>query len=211
MAGGRSRGPGGLVAGSRSPTFGARSSTSGWCRASPSTASTAVVAVALPLPGDDSPGRAHAPGRSTPCVAVTGVDRVEVDLRDMDDDEIRPSPTSSRACTPNPLQVVDAAAPPRPPTARQPVHRHPHPRAGDLVGQGRRRASRRSPPISSIALGQRGPPGRRGRRRRVGLLDAAHARDRRAAGPDRRRDRAARGPRRAAHLDGVLRAARTRP
>jgi ATP-binding protein involved in chromosome partitioning len=80
----------------------------------------AVVAVAVPLPGDAS--RAELQRRIMESVAeVPGIDRVDVDVRDMSEDElvalgrilkgvaVPPAPS-------NPLQVIDASqAPPPPP------------------------------------------------------------------------------------------------
>jgi len=82
---------------------------------------TAVVALAVPLPGDAS--RAELRRRVIEAVGeVAGIERVDVDVRDMTEDEIvslgrllkgaAPTPTPA-----NPLQVVDASqaqqAPPR--------------------------------------------------------------------------------------------------
>ena len=82
--------------------------------------STAVVAVAVPLPGDAS--RAELSRRIVEAVGqVAGIARVDVDLRDMDDDEIVALARLLKGVAPpNPLQVIDAsqaghapAAPPR--------------------------------------------------------------------------------------------------
>jgi len=81
---------------------------------------TAVVAVAVPLPGDAS--RAELTRRIVDAVGqVPGIARVDVDLRDMTDDEIVALARLLKGVPPpNPLQVVDAsqagnasAAPPR--------------------------------------------------------------------------------------------------
>jgi ATP-binding protein involved in chromosome partitioning len=78
---------------------------------------TAVVAIALPLPGDDS--RLELRRRVVEAVAmVPGVDRVDVDLRDMEPDELAALARLLKGQAPvNPLQVVDASqaqqAPPR--------------------------------------------------------------------------------------------------
>jgi ATP-binding protein involved in chromosome partitioning len=80
---------------------------------------TAVVAVAVPLPGEAS--RAELRRRIVEAVAqVPGIDRVDADLRDMTEDElvtlgrllkgVSPPPPPS-----NPLQVVDASQAPQPP------------------------------------------------------------------------------------------------
>jgi ATP-binding protein involved in chromosome partitioning len=76
-----------------------------------------TVSLALPLPGDES--RAELRRRVLEAVAeVPGVDRVEVDLRDMDDAELRATADILKGVTPNPLQVFDAAAAPRAPEPR---------------------------------------------------------------------------------------------
>jgi ATP-binding protein involved in chromosome partitioning len=76
-----------------------------------------MVSLALPLPGDDS--RAELRRRVLEAVAeVPGVDRVDVDLRDMDDAELRATADILKGVTPNPLQVLDAAAAPRAPEPR---------------------------------------------------------------------------------------------
>ena len=80
---------------------------------------TAVVAVAVPLPGDAS--RAELRRRIIEAVGqIPGVDRVDVDVRDMDDDEVVALARLLKGVAPpNPLRVVDAsqagqtAAPPR--------------------------------------------------------------------------------------------------
>jgi len=80
---------------------------------------TAVVAIAVPLPGDAS--RAELRRRVIEAVGeVPGIERVDVDIRDMTEDElvalgrllkgVPPSPTPS-----NPLQVVDASQARQPP------------------------------------------------------------------------------------------------
>jgi len=78
---------------------------------------TAVVALAAPLPGDAP--RAELSRRVVEAVGqVPGIERVDVDVRDMDDDEIVALGRLLKGVAPpNPLQVVDAAA------ARQPPER----------------------------------------------------------------------------------------
>jgi ATP-binding protein involved in chromosome partitioning len=78
---------------------------------------TAVVALAAPLPGDAP--RAELSRRVVEAVGqVPGIERVDVDVRDMDDDEIVALGRLLKGVAPpNPLQVVDAAA------ARQPAAR----------------------------------------------------------------------------------------
>jgi ATP-binding protein involved in chromosome partitioning len=78
----------------------------------------AVVAVAVPLPGDDS--RAELRRRIIESVAeVVGIERVDVDLRDMTDDELvalgRLLKGVTLAPPSNPLAVVDASHAPQPP------------------------------------------------------------------------------------------------
>jgi len=70
---------------------------------------TAVVALAVPLPGDES--RAELTRRVVEAVGrVPGIDRVDVDIRDMDDDEIVALAALLKGVAPpNPLQVVDAS------------------------------------------------------------------------------------------------------
>jgi ATP-binding protein involved in chromosome partitioning len=80
---------------------------------------TAVVALAVPLPGDES--RAELTRRVIETVGgVPGIERVDVDIRDMTDDEVRSVAAILKGIAPpNPLQVVDASqagsrpAPPR--------------------------------------------------------------------------------------------------
>jgi ATP-binding protein involved in chromosome partitioning len=78
---------------------------------------TAVVAVAVPLPGDGS--RAELQRRIVDEVGhVPGIARVDVDLRDMDEQELAALARLLKGQAPgNPLQVVDASqaqqAPPR--------------------------------------------------------------------------------------------------
>ena len=117
---------------------------------------TAVVAIAAPLPGDAS--RAELRRRVIEAVGeVAGIERVDVDLRDMTDDEIVALSRLLKGVAPtNPLQVVDASQAQSAPAAHQPVHRLPHPHPG-----GRRRArvawgSRRSPPTSRSRWPNRG-------------------------------------------------------
>jgi ATP-binding protein involved in chromosome partitioning len=74
---------------------------------------------ALPLPGDDT--RAELRRRAIESLlAVEGVDRVDVEFRDMDDAELQAVAQILKGITPNPLRVLDAtaAAAPRPPEAR---------------------------------------------------------------------------------------------
>jgi len=79
--------------------------------------STAVVAVAVPLPGDAS--RAELRRRIVETVGeVPGVARVDVDLRDMTDDEVVALGRLLKGVAPapaNPLQVVDASQAQQPP------------------------------------------------------------------------------------------------
>jgi ATP-binding protein involved in chromosome partitioning len=76
-----------------------------------------TVGLALPLPGDHT--RAELRRRVLDAVvAVRGVDRVEVDFRDMDESELRALADILKGVTPNPLQVLDAAAAPRAPEPR---------------------------------------------------------------------------------------------
>ncbi|HEX4529505.1 MAG TPA: Mrp/NBP35 family ATP-binding protein [Acidimicrobiia bacterium] len=76
---------------------------------------TAVVALAAPLPGDAP--RAELSRRVVEAVGqVPGIERVDVDVRDMDDDEIVALGRLLKGIAPpNPLQVVDAAAARQPP------------------------------------------------------------------------------------------------
>jgi len=77
------------------------------------------VTLALPLPGDDT--RAELRLRVIDSlVAVEGVDRVDVEFRDMDDAELRTVGEILKGVTPNPLRVLDAstAAAPRAPAPR---------------------------------------------------------------------------------------------
>ena len=69
---------------------------------------TAVVALAAPLPGDSS--RAEISRRVIEAVgAVAGIDRVDVDIRDMTDDEVVACARVLKGeAPPNPLAVVDA-------------------------------------------------------------------------------------------------------
>jgi ATP-binding protein involved in chromosome partitioning len=70
---------------------------------------TAVVALAVPLPGDES--RAELTRRVIEAVGrVPGIERVDVDIRDMHDDEILALAAFLKGVAPpNPLQVVDAS------------------------------------------------------------------------------------------------------
>jgi ATP-binding protein involved in chromosome partitioning len=81
---------------------------------------TAVVALAAPLPGDAP--RAELSRRIVEAVGrVPGIERVDVDLRDMDDDEIVALGRLLKGVAPpNPLQVVDAAAAQHPPARVNP-------------------------------------------------------------------------------------------
>jgi ATP-binding protein involved in chromosome partitioning len=77
------------------------------------------VALALPLPGDDT--RAGLRRRVIDSlVVVEGVDRVDVEFRDMDDAELQTVAQILKGVTPNPLRVLDAsaAAAPRAPEPR---------------------------------------------------------------------------------------------
>jgi ATP-binding protein involved in chromosome partitioning len=70
---------------------------------------TAVVAIASPLPGEAS--RAELSRRVVEAVGqVAGIERVDVDIRDMDDDEVVALARLLKgAAPPNPLMVVDAS------------------------------------------------------------------------------------------------------
>ena len=102
---------------------------------------TAVVAVALPLPATNRAQAVHGVVAEA-VLAATDAQRVEVDLREMTDDEKQVAARVLKGQVPakpaNPLAVVDAHAAHRPPprATRSPT---PHPRARDRVGQGRRR------------------------------------------------------------------------
>jgi ATP-binding protein involved in chromosome partitioning len=76
---------------------------------------TAVVAVAMPLPGDAS--RAELRRRIIEAVGeVAGIERVDVDVRDMTDDELVALARLLKGVPPvNPLQVVDASQAHQPP------------------------------------------------------------------------------------------------
>jgi ATP-binding protein involved in chromosome partitioning len=66
------------------------------------------VTLALPLPGDDT--RAELRRRALEALApVPGIDRVDVDVRDMDEAELRAVAGILKGIRPNPLQVLDAA------------------------------------------------------------------------------------------------------
>jgi ATP-binding protein involved in chromosome partitioning len=68
----------------------------------------AVVRLALPLPGDAT--RAELRRRTLDAVAaVGGVDRVDVEFRDMDDAELKGVADTLKGVAPNPLQVLDAS------------------------------------------------------------------------------------------------------
>jgi ATP-binding protein involved in chromosome partitioning len=67
-----------------------------------------LVTLALPLPGDDT--RAELRRRALEALAsVPGIDRVDVDVRDMDETELRAVAGILKGIRPNPLQVLDAA------------------------------------------------------------------------------------------------------
>ncbi len=76
---------------------------------------TAVVAIAVPLPGDAS--RAELQRRIVETVGqVDGIERVDVDVRDMTDDELVALAKLLKGVAPtNPLQVVDARQAEQPP------------------------------------------------------------------------------------------------
>jgi ATP-binding protein involved in chromosome partitioning len=79
---------------------------------------TAVVALAVPLPGQET--RAELSRRVVETVgSVPGIERVDVDIRDMSEDEVRSVARILKGIAPpNPLQVVDASqvgARPEPP------------------------------------------------------------------------------------------------
>ena len=153
------------------------------------------VTVALTVAG--CPMRSEIIRLVTDAVApLAGVDHVDVDLGVMTEQE--------RAALAQQLQGGHAHG------DDGQVHR-PNPftdsntaRPRDLVGQGWRRqvVGHHEPRGRARAAG---PQGRRHRRRRVGLLDAPHARHRPPADRHRRRHRPARRQRRHADLDGLLR------
>jgi ATP-binding protein involved in chromosome partitioning len=67
-----------------------------------------LVRLALPLPGDAA--RLELRRRTVDALAgVRGVDRVEVEFRDMDDGELRTVAATLKGVAPNPLQVLDAS------------------------------------------------------------------------------------------------------
>jgi ATP-binding protein involved in chromosome partitioning len=70
---------------------------------------TAVVALAVPLPGEES--RAELTRRVVEAVGrVPGIERVDVDVRDMDDEEIKALAALLKGVAPpSPLEVVDAS------------------------------------------------------------------------------------------------------
>src|SRR5580765_1215319 len=76
---------------------------------------TAVVAVAVPLPGDAS--RAELRRRIVETVGeVEGIERVDVDVRDMTEDELVALARLLKGVAPaNPLAVVDASQAAQPP------------------------------------------------------------------------------------------------
>ena len=109
---------------------------------------------------------------------ATDADRVDVDLREMTDDGEagrRPAAQGRSAAEPacggrrQRRATGRRRAPTRSPTPAPASWRSRRARAES--------GSRRSPRTSSIALAAAWAPGRRGRRRRVGVLDAPHARD----------------------------------
>jgi ATP-binding protein involved in chromosome partitioning len=88
---------------------------------------TALVSLAAPLPGDSS--RAEISRRVVEAVgAVEGIDRVDVDIRDMTDDEVVACARVLKGeAPPNPLAVVDAGS--RAGAAGHEGHGHDHPAA----------------------------------------------------------------------------------
>src|SRR5262249_44960408 len=117
----------------------------------------AVVRLALPLPGDAT--RAELRRRTLDAVAaVRGVDRVDVEFRDMDDAELKGVADTLKGVAPNPLQVLDASQ------ARAP--RAPEPRPNPFtdsrtrvlaIASGKGGVSKSSVTTNlSIALAQRG-------------------------------------------------------
>jgi hypothetical protein len=143
-------------------------------------------------------------------LAGTDAQRVEVDLREMTGDEKQAAAACSRARSASagePAPSVGAPAAHRP-HAAQPVHRLRTRVLAIAPGKGAGSASRRSPRTSRS-------PRRRGRAAAVdadvwGFSMPPHARDPQSARPDRRRDRPARGPRRAPISMGFF-VPRTRP
>jgi ATP-binding protein involved in chromosome partitioning len=80
------------------------------------------VRLALPLPGDTT--RAELRRRTLEAIAgVRGANRVEVEFRDMDDDELRTVAGTLKGVAPNPLQVVDATQA----GAARPIEPRPNP------------------------------------------------------------------------------------
>ena len=164
-----------------------------------------TVTLALPLPGDDTRAELQPPGRRG---GGSGAGRRPGRRRSPRHGRRRAARgrrhPEGRHAEPAPgARCRRRAACAR--AAREPVHRHPHPRARDRVGQGRsRQVVGHHEPLHRARAAR--PASRRSRRRRLGFLDAAHARHLESARTDRRRDRAARALRRAAHLDGLLRA-----
>jgi len=124
-----------------------------------------VVRLALPLPGDAA--RSELRRRTLDAVAaVPGVDRVDVEFRDMADGELKGVADTLKGVAPNPLQVLDASQ------ARSP--RAPEPRPNPFtdsrtrvlaIASGKGGVGKSSVTTNlSIALAQRG--------KRVAAVDA---------------------------------------
>ena len=125
---------------SRSPSCGVRSSSSAWSRASRSTAGRVVVALAVPLPGDDSRAELHRrviEALGAGARASTGSTSTSATWTKPRSRRSAGDPQGRGAAQPAPghrrlAQASSGRA------AHQPVHRLAHPRARDRVGQGRR-------------------------------------------------------------------------
>jgi ATP-binding protein involved in chromosome partitioning len=126
---------------------------------------TAVVALAVPLPGDET--RAELSRRVVETVgSVPGIERVDVDIRDMSEDEVRSVARILKGVAPpNPLQVVDASqvgAQPEPPRTNPFVDSRTRVLA---VASGKGGVGKSSVTVNlAVALAQRG--------RRVAAVDA---------------------------------------
>jgi ATP-binding protein involved in chromosome partitioning len=123
------------------------------------------VTLALPLPGDET--RAELRQRVIDAlVPLGGVDRVDVELRDMDDAELRTVAGILKGVAPNPLRVLDASAA----AAPRPLEPRPNPFTDTrtrilAVASGKGGVGKSSVTTNlSIALAQRG--------KRVAAVDA---------------------------------------